>query len=189
MPVSASVSSPSVIRTRVLRPVWRAFYTRPNAERIAEARLRADGIEAYVPVRRVERFWSDRVKTLDEPLFRGYLFARVEERGRLRVLQDERVVRCVRIGDTFVAVREDEMTALQKMASIPERLEAVVQSRFPVGHPVTVTSGPLMGTSGEVVQHRGGPHLVVRITSIGQGVRVHLRADWLAAAPPRALAA
>ena len=179
----------TVVRTRNLRPVWRAFYTRPNAERVAEARLRDAGIDVLVPVRRTERFWSDRVKTLDEPLFRGYLFARVEERGRLRVLQEERVVRCVRIGETFVEVREDEMTALQKMAAIPERLEAVVESRYPVGQAVTITNGPMMGVSGEVVQHRGGPHLVVRITSIGQGVRVHLRADWLSAAPSQALAA
>lgn len=173
----------TVVRSTARRPVWRAFYTRPNAERAAEARLVADGIDAYVPVRRTERFWSDRIKTLDEPLFRGYLFARVDERDRLRVLQEERVVRCVRIGPTFAEVRAEEMNALRTLAAVPERLEAVVQARHPLGQRVTVTSGPLMGVSGVVVQHRGGPHLVVSITSIGQGVRVHLRADTLAAAP------
>ena len=132
-----------------------------------------------MPVRQVERLWSDRIKRLEEPLFRGYLFAHVNERERLAVLEDEAVVRCIRFSDRFAEVSGAEITVLRQLEQVPERLEAVMQQRFPVGQEVEVISGPLMGVRGRVVQHRRAPVLLVDVPSISHAVRVHLSLDVL----------
>lgn len=158
---------------------WRVFYARPNAERRAADRLEAYGITTLVPVRRVEKMWSDRRKWMDEPLFRGYVFAHVDERERLHVLEDEAIVRCLRFDGQFSELSELEIRTLRLLASTPERLETTVLSRFPLGQPVIVSAGPLAGLRGRVVQHRRAPTLIVELHSIRQAVRVHVRADWL----------
>ena len=76
--------------------VWRLFYTSPHAERQCEQRVLEQGIEAFVPYRTVVKQWSDRRKQIEEPLFPNYLFAHVDERGRLSTLKTPGIVRCLR---------------------------------------------------------------------------------------------
>ena len=42
-------------------------------------RLEAAGVHVFLPLRRTLRQWSDRRRWVEEPLFPGYLFARVDE--------------------------------------------------------------------------------------------------------------
>jgi len=58
-------------------PAWFALTVRPNHERAAEQALsRIAGLEAYVPLYRARKQWSDRVKNSQAPLFPGYVFCR-----------------------------------------------------------------------------------------------------------------
>ena len=41
-------------------------------------RLREEGIEAYCPVNKQEKQWSDRRKVTEEPLFRSYVFVNID---------------------------------------------------------------------------------------------------------------
>ena len=44
-------------------------------------------IESYCPLNKVRKKWSDRIKTVEEPLFKSYVFARVngEEQTKVRL--------------------------------------------------------------------------------------------------------
>ena len=44
-------------------------------------------IESYCPLNKVRKKWSDRMKTVEEPLFKSYVFTRVndEEQGKVRL--------------------------------------------------------------------------------------------------------
>ena len=66
---------------------WLVFYTRPRTEKKAEQRLLDRGYNVLVPKAEEVRQWSDRKKKVIIPLFRGYLFAQVNERSRIDVLQ------------------------------------------------------------------------------------------------------
>ncbi|MEM0964202.1 MAG: transcription termination/antitermination NusG family protein, partial [Bacteroidota bacterium] len=72
---------------------WRAFTVRARSEKRVADRLSAAGIETFLPLRRALRQWSDRKKWVEVPLFSGYVFARVDERERLVVLETEAVVK------------------------------------------------------------------------------------------------
>jgi len=152
-------------------PVWRVFYVRPRAEKKAAARLESAGHEVFLPLRAAVRQWSDRKTTVEEALFPGYLFARVDERGRLAVLQDEAVVRCVAFGGRMAEVPEAEVAQLQALQAAPDRLAVGAQQAFPVGAEVYVTRGPLQGVRGTVVDHPKATYLLVEVASIRQRSR------------------
>jgi transcription antitermination factor NusG len=159
--------------------VWRVFYAKPRAEKRAAARLAGAGHEVFLPLRAALRQWSDRKQRVEEPLFPGYLFARVDERARLDVLQDEAVVRCVGFGGALAAVPEAEIAAMKALQAVPERLAAVTQRAFPVGAEVYVARGPVQGVRGRVLAHPKTCYLLVEVPSVRQAIRVHVPADWV----------
>jgi transcription antitermination factor NusG len=167
-----------VVREPTSERVWRVFYTRARAEKKCEDRLHDRRIEVLLPKRKVVRQWSDRKKEVIEPLFRNYIFAQVDEKDRLRVLQTPGIVRCVHFNGTPARLRETEVEQIQRTQKTPDRL-SVVDLRPPVGETVTITEGPLQGLSGEVREHRGQTYVLVRVETIRQAVKVQVPADWV----------
>ena len=161
------------------RRAWRLFYVRPRAEKRAAARLAAAGHEVLLPLRAALRQWSDRKRRVEEPLFPGYLFAHVDERGRLDVLADEAVVRSVAFGGTLAEVPAPEVARLRALLAVPDRVEAVAREAFPPGAEVFVTRGPLRGVRGRVLDHPRSCYLLVEVPSVRQAVRVHVPSDWV----------
>ncbi|MFO8098642.1 MAG: UpxY family transcription antiterminator [Salinibacter sp.] len=160
---------------------WRVFYTRARAEKKCETRLQERGIDVLVPKKTEIRQWSDRKKEVTVPLFRNYLFARVDEKDRLRTLKTNGIVRCVHFDGTPARLRPDTVEQLKKTQQAPDRL-SVADLRPPVGETVTITDGPMQGLTGEVTQHRGQTYLLVRVEAIQQGVKVEVPADWVTTA-------
>ena len=159
--------------------VWRVFHIKPRAEKRVADRLAAAGHEVFLPLRTALRQWSDRKKRVEEPLFPGYLFARVDEHARLAVLQDDGVVRCVAFGRHLAVASDDEVEQLRVLQAIPENLAAAHREAFPVGAEVYVARGPVRGVRGRVLDHPRACYLLVEVPSIRQAIRVHVPADWV----------
>jgi len=64
---------------------WLAIYSRPRWEKKVSQLLTEKGLESYCPVNKVRRKWSDRVKIVEEPLFKSYVFVRVKDEDRTAV--------------------------------------------------------------------------------------------------------
>ncbi len=160
--------------------VWRVFYTRARAEKKCETRLDERRIDVMVPKKTEVRRWSDRTKEVTEPLFRNYLFARVDEKDRLRVLRTNGIVRCVHFDGEPARLREETVDRLQKAQAVPERL-STADLRPAVGETVTITGGPerLQGLTGKVLQHRGQTYLLVQVQAVRQAVKIEVAADWV----------
>lgn len=58
---------------------WFAVYTRPRWEKKVHQRFLEKGWESYCPLNKVEKQWSDRLKIVEEPLFKSYVFVRITE--------------------------------------------------------------------------------------------------------------
>lgn len=158
---------------------WRVFYTLARAEKRCEERLIERHIEVLLPKYVALRQWKDRKKKVVEPLFRNYIFARVDELERLQVLQTDGIVRCVSFGGRIAEVAEEEVKQLLIAQRDPERLGLVDFPLPPRGTKVRITEGPLQGLQGEVIQHKGQQYVVVRVTAIQQAIRVSIPAQWL----------
>ena len=161
------------------RRKWRVFYTQSRAEKQCEARLARREIDVFLPKCEVVRQWKDRKKKVIEPLFRNYIFACVDEQDRLRVLKTPGIVRCVSFGGTPALVDTTEVEQLKIAQQDPARLRLVDAPLPTLGKIVTITEGPLRGLRGEVAQHRGLYHIILRVTAIRQAVRVHVPAAWV----------
>ena len=56
---------------------WYAVCTKSRFEKKLAEKLNSKGIEAYTPVRKTLKQWSDRKKWVDEVLIRSYVFVRI----------------------------------------------------------------------------------------------------------------
>ena len=67
---------------------WYVVYTKPRWEKKVYSLLEEEGIEAYCPLNKVHKQWSDRMKWVEEPLFKSYVFVRLaeEEMSQVRMV-------------------------------------------------------------------------------------------------------
>ena len=72
-------------------PHWYAAYTKSRTEKKILARLLAAGFEAYLPIRRKRHQWSDRLKWVEEPLIKSYIFIRVNEKDYYNAINTQRL--------------------------------------------------------------------------------------------------
>jgi transcription antitermination factor NusG len=70
------------------KKTWYAVYTKPRWEKKVDALLAEQGLESYCPLNRIRKKWSDRMKWVDEPLFKSYVFVRVypEDQTKVRMV-------------------------------------------------------------------------------------------------------
>lgn len=165
--------------TKSQDPTWRVFYTHARAEKKSYERLEQAGIQSFLPTYASFNTWSDRKKRIVQPLFSNYIFAHVNERDRLRVLQTQGIAYCVKLGARFAELSEKE---IQQIKITQQDQENIVQWSYSMPQPgetVSVTQGPMKGLKGEVLRHNGASYVVIRLESIRQAVRVLVPTDWI----------
>lgn len=158
-------------------PLWYAVQTRSRFEKTVQAELSAKGIENYLPVFRELHQWKDRKKSVDVPLFPGYVFTRIADSpaDRVRVLQTSGAAWIVGAGGTITSIPDSEIEAVKRL----------VETRLSSPHPyvregmrVRVCRGPLCGIEGFVVRTKSSTRLVISIQILARSVAAEIdRAD------------
>src|ERR1700743_815235 len=72
------------------------------------------GMEAYCPLNKVRKKWSDRMKWVEEPLFKSYVFVKVSEEEMSRVRMVVGVVNFVYWLGKPALVRDKEIESIRK---------------------------------------------------------------------------
>jgi transcription antitermination factor NusG len=124
---------------------WLAIYTKPRAEKKVEERLLKNGIEAYCPTFTTLKQWSDRKKKIELPLIPSYVFVRVNELERAKVLQDPGAMNFIFWQGKVALVREEEILALKHINHSLENVD------HKIGETIQITHGAFQGQEGEVV--------------------------------------
>jgi transcription antitermination factor NusG len=130
---------------------WFAIYTRPRWEKKVTALLVQKGIESYCPLNKVRRRWSDRIKIIEEPLFKSYVFVKVDEDERTNVRMTDGVVNFVYWNGKPALIREKEIQTIRKFLNEHENV-SVVKMNFEPDERVRVTAGPMMDREGKVLE-------------------------------------
>ncbi|MDE3166505.1 MAG: UpxY family transcription antiterminator [Acidobacteriota bacterium] len=160
---------------------WYAVRVRSNREKAVRDIWRMKGIEEFLPVvRRISR-WSDRKKTIEAPLFAGYIFCRIDPARRMPVLTTPGVVQLVGDGSGPLPVDEGELAAVRRLAE--SGIAAAEWSYLRAGERVAVEYGPLAGLEGIV--ERGGDRfrVVVSLTLLQRSVAVELEPECVRPVP------
>jgi len=144
---------------------WYALYTKSRNEKKVHDRLAADGYECFLPLQKVVRQWSDRKKVVEVPLINSYVFVRMVLSQRFAVLQDPGAVCFINFERLPAPVADKDIDYLKRILSEDFAVEVVSEILIP-GEKVKVIAGPLMGLEGELINHKGGQKVVVRIENI-----------------------
>ena len=144
---------------------WYVVYTRPRWEKKIAALLQDKGITHYCPMNKVHRQWSDRMKIVTEPLFKGYVFVQVEERKKWDIKLIDGIVNYVYWQGKPARVRDEEIITIKKFLQEFENVE-VTETRLAVNDTVVVTDGIMMDYKGIVLEVSGNKAKVL-IQSIG----------------------
>lgn len=132
---------------------WYALYTRPRWEKKVDTLLKKKGIESYCPLNRVRRKWSDRIKLVEEPLFKSYVFVRIEDAGRTEVRMTDGVINFVYWNGNPGIIKDKEIQAIKKFLDEYEDVELMKMDIKQDDH-VKVIAGPLMDQEGKVIEVR-----------------------------------
>jgi transcription antitermination factor NusG len=149
---------------------WYALRTRSNFERNVATELADKRIENYLPSYEEVHQWKDRKKTVQVPLFPGYVFARFPNcsQARVRVLQTRGVVRILGVAQAIEPIPEDEIEAVRHLLRV--RVSCYGHPYLREGDRVRVRKGPLRGLEGILVRIKNRARLVVSVNLIMQSV-------------------
>ena len=138
---------------------WLAVYTRPRWEKKVNKLLQEKGTESYCPLNKVRRKWSDRVKLVEEPLFKSYVFVKITDEDRTAVRMTPGVINFVYWEGKPAVIKEKEIATIRRLLDEYEHVE-LQPLNLKVDERVKVTTGPLMDQEGKVIAVR---HKTVKV--------------------------
>ncbi len=127
--------------------------------------LEEKGIENYCPLNKVRRKWKDRKKIVLEPLFKGYLFVKIDEEKKWDIKMIDGILNYVYWLGKPARVKEAEINTIKKFLNEFENVD-VVELDLKANTNVIVTKGILMNYKGIVLEVVGNK-VKVQIDSMG----------------------
>lgn len=159
---------------------WYAIYVRSRYEKKVHAQLARKKVESYLPLVEAVKIWSDRKKKVQEPLFKGYVFVKIDLKDKLGVLQTDGVVKFVGIRDRPSPIPGEEITWIRTVLGHPAVANSVRREKIlPPGKKVEIIAGPFRGIKGIVSQVRGKTRLVIQVETIARTFSVEVPPEFL----------
>jgi len=144
---------------------WYVVYSRPRWEKKVASVLEAKGIECYCPLNKVQKQWSDRKKTILEPLFKGYVFVRLTETLKWDVKKVDGVINFVYWLGKPARVKDAEIDTIRKFLQEFDDVQ-VQDAQLQQHDEVQVKQGILMDYRG-IILELSGNRAKVKIRSMG----------------------
>ncbi|HZP22439.1 MAG TPA: UpxY family transcription antiterminator [Terriglobales bacterium] len=151
---------------------WLAAYTRSHHEQRVSEQLEQKSVEHLLPTYERLARWSDRVKRSRAPLFPGYVFVRVSDAERVRVLETAGVVSLVSRAGKAVPLSTEEVAQLRACCLQSHNIEP--HPYLKIGRRVRVQHGPFAGWEGTLVEKQNSRRLVITIEQIMKAVAVNI---------------
>ena len=150
---------------------WYVIYTRPRWEKKVVTLLNEKGIENYCPLNKVTKQWSDRRKVVEEPIFKGYVFVKVNDGDKWDVANVNGVLNYIYWLGKPAVVREEEIATIRKFLHEFHNVE-VSKNEIHTDNKVRIVQGVLMNYEGMVIEVFGS-RAVVRIESLDLNISAH----------------
>jgi transcription antitermination factor NusG len=156
---------------------WFALRVKSRSEKVVATIARNKGFEEFLPLYQSRRRWSDRFKSVELPLFPGYVFCRLNPEFRLPLLTIPGVLGFIGIGRVPAPIEDAEITAIQ--TAIGAGLLAEPYPFLEVGQRVRVAEGPLTGLEGLLVEVRKQQRIAVSVSLLKRSVAVEIDRHWV----------
>jgi transcription antitermination factor NusG len=151
---------------------WFAVQVRARWEESTAKLLSGKGYETLLPIYKVSRRWGSRQRTVDAPLFPGYVFCRFDVLRRLPILITPGVLAVVSRGRIPIPVDPAEMAAIQKM--VASGVQAEPWPYLHVGERVRIEDTSLQGVEGILIAFKGTRRIVVSVSLLQRSVSLEI---------------
>lgn len=152
---------------------WYVIYSKPRCEKKLDIALQAQGVESWCPLHKVRRQWSDRIKVVEEPLFKSYVFVRInyeKERGIIKTTQG--FLQFVHYLQKPAVIRDSEVEEIKSYLCLDNVTISVTSANeFKIDDEVIISRGVFKDSFGKIVR-QSKKKVYVQIQSLGQVMTV-----------------
>lgn len=149
---------------------WYPIYTRSRAEKKTQAELTRKNIISYLPLRKVEKKWSDRKKIIHEPLISSYIFVYISAKEYAEVLMTSGVSRFIYFSGAIASIPDQQIEDLKMLLANSDDLE-VLDFDIALGEKVLIKAGPFKGIIAELVSLKNNKKtIVLRLQNLGYSI-------------------
>ena len=131
---------------------WHVIYTKSKWEKKVDNLLLQQGFDSWCPVEKKERFWTDRKKIIEVPLFRSYVFVKMSKEDHTKVLSTIGVVNFLYFEKKPAIIRDVEINEIKKylgLATPNTSIEIIDLTNLPAQTKVAINQGLFMNRRGE----------------------------------------
>jgi transcription termination/antitermination protein NusG len=157
---------------------WVVAYVKSRSEKKVKERLDRKQFVAFLPLIKTVRQWSDRKKTVQVPLFNGYIFIKCNNEQLTRIRMIEGVVNFIYQEKKIATIPDAQIDAIQQFLDTGLPVSAEVDN-YEKGERVAINFGPLKGCEGELIEIENDKHFIVRIEVINQILKVSVPKAYL----------
>ncbi len=158
---------------------WFALYTKPRWEKKIDTVLIRKGVECWCPLQKIEKQWSDRKKIVEEPLFKSYIFVKINLKNRVEVLMVDGILNFVHYLGKPAVIRDEEIDLIKHyLAEKDASISLIAKEGFEESTKIRVKHGVFMGKEGTVLRN-AKKKIFVKLESLGQVMVVEFPAEYL----------
>lgn len=167
------------MNNNVDRKNWYVFYCKSRSEKKAKELLEKFGYEVFLPLIIEHKKWSDRIKKVSSPMFRGYIFIYTTTESFSNIYQiSPQIVAAVRIGTKYAYLKPKDIDFLKLLEE--NDLKVIVQpKRIKKQSTVTITNGPFAGQEGVCIEELGSNYFIIEVEAINQEIKIRVHEAWL----------
>ena len=155
------------------KKLWYPIYVRSRHEKNVHSALLNKGIESSLPLKTVIRQWSDRKKKVQLPMFRGYIFVKINLNiDKLNVLQTPGIVKFIHFKNQIPAIPEEQIFWLDALLSLESEIN--YETQYLPGDEAEVIAGPFKGLKGKVIKQKSVLSVILWIDIIMQGISIEM---------------
>jgi transcription antitermination factor NusG len=151
---------------------WHVLYVKSRHEKKVLEALKKLSLEAFLPLVKTKKKWSDRTKIVELPLIPSYVFVNSKSpKDFHRALSADGACAYIRFGSSFAKVSEKEIVQLKLLAGSEDAMNIEVGSQVPkVGELREIEFGALRGLQCEILEVNNVNKIVVRIEQLQQNI-------------------
>ena len=151
---------------------WYPVYTRSRAEKKAYQELQKKNIEAYLPLKKELKQWSDRKKIVEVPLLNSYLFVYISDKEFAEVSMTPGIARFIYFSGKIATIPDRQIEALKLLLAVNTDLE-VIDYQINPGEKVEIIAGPFKGIIAELVSLKSKKSIILRLQNLGYSININ----------------
>lgn len=157
--------------------IWRVIYVKPRTEKKVNDLLKDNGIDTWCPMHKISKQWTDRVKIVEEPIFKSYVFVNILTEQFDKVKNTPGVLNYVFYLGKPAVVRNEEIEAIKKYLKQDDAVAALIDAKaFNINDTVRIANGVFMNKAGKVTKSTKKKVYVV-IESLGAAMSIEFNVN------------